>query len=667
MRKIYPILLSVLGLGTQVNAQCPTPTLVTANPSVICAGNTASLNATSLGSSIRWYTVPTCGIPTGTSSSGSDYTVNATSTTTYYAEAFTPAAAGGSMVLNYTGCMQQIVIPPSVTQVTIMAYGAQGGSNAQGVLGGIGGMATGILTVSPGQSLNVYVGGSNGFNGGGIASNTACTSATGGNGGGASDVRVIGTSLNDRVIVAGGGGGAGGNRIAGCGRGSGGGGGGGYYGGGGGAAWPQTSIQVPTGGDQVSGGIGGTSSYATAAPNNNGNPGSLGQGGNGGIELSSNQAGSWTAATGGVGGGTVGAVGIFSGDFSGQSGAGGSSYIGGVLNGTTIAGTQTGNGQVIILGINGGCVSASRTAVTLSVIPSPTLSITGGTSAVCPAVNTTLTASGATSYTWSTSSNSSTIVVNPTVTTTYTLSGSDGICASNTVKTITVSPSLSVIGNPSVCAGNSVVITASGADTYTWSSGPNANTISVTPSVTSVYTVSGTSTLTSCSSQATHTITVFNLPTLNIVGNNTVCAGVSTTLSASGAPTYTWSNGSNTNSIVVAPSTNTVYSVSGSNNCGTSTSSITVVVTNCTGFANQTMNNELIKIYPNPANSIVTINCGGELLYSFELTDLTGRLISKNSELKGSHSFNVSELNNGIYQVKVSTQEGTAVLKLVKE
>lgn len=255
--------------------------------------------------------------------------------------------------LNFTGAMQTWTVPSGVSSVTIDAWGAQGNSNGTGVVGGLGGYATGTLAVTPGQILNVFVGGGatsstiGGFNGGGNAGAVGCTTAFGGGGGGASDVRVGGTALTDRVIVAAGGGGAAGNRVSTCGRGTGGGGGGGYYGGGGGAAWPYTSTVLPTGGTQSAGGAAGTSTW-TSVPNNSGFPGSLGLGGNGGDEVTSNQAGAQTATSGGTGGGLTGTAGTYAGNFTGQSGAGGSSYIGGVTSGSTTAGLRTGAGRVII-------------------------------------------------------------------------------------------------------------------------------------------------------------------------------------------------------------------------------------------------------------------------------------------------------------------------------
>jgi len=304
-------ILTVFGFAVSSNAQCP---------SITCPGNISVNSDSGICGAVVNYTAPI----------GTD-TCNTISQT-----------------FNYTGSMQIYVVPAGVATVTIQADGAQGGSNVIGVVGGLGGTAVGDLAVTPGDTLFVYVGGNNGYNGGGQGGNTLnCANAAGGIGGGASDVRVGGITLNDRVIVGAGGGGAGGDRINGCGRGSGGGGGGGYYGGGGGAGWPSaTGGTLPTGGTQSAGGSGGITTSTAGATN--GMPGALGIGGDGGDEVGSNQGGSGTALPGGTGGGLTGASGQYNVNWTGQSGAGGSSYIAGLTNSSTTSGTRSGNGQVII-------------------------------------------------------------------------------------------------------------------------------------------------------------------------------------------------------------------------------------------------------------------------------------------------------------------------------
>ena len=272
---------------------------------------------------------------------------------------YSPGGPGTPVVtnFNFTGAVQTWVVPAGVTSVTVKTWGAQGNSNALSVVGGLGGYAEGTLAVTPGQTLFINTGGgasttiNGGFNGGGAAGvNSGCATAQGGGGGGASDIRVSANTLAARAIVAGGGGGAGGNRVASCGRGTGGGGGGGYFGGGGGAGWPGVPPggPVPTGGTQAAGGAGGVTTFSPGPTN--GFPGASGIGGAGGTEIGSGQGGSATAESGGVGGGLTGASGNYNptNNWCGQSGAGGSSFIGGVTSGITTPGIRSGNGQVQI-------------------------------------------------------------------------------------------------------------------------------------------------------------------------------------------------------------------------------------------------------------------------------------------------------------------------------
>lgn len=139
-------------------------------------------------------------------------------------------AASGDCSLNstqvtctysYTDGSQTWTVPSRVTSATFDVYGAAGGSASVGQNpGGLGGEATATLTnLSASESIILMVGGqggtiadscnatqagSGGFNGGGSGGGDSCPSA---GGGGASDVRIGGTDLADRVLVAGGGGG----------------------------------------------------------------------------------------------------------------------------------------------------------------------------------------------------------------------------------------------------------------------------------------------------------------------------------------------------------------------------------------------------------------------------------------------------------------------------
>jgi hypothetical protein len=271
----------------------------------------------------------------------------------------------GTTVFNFTGAEQTIVVPPCAVAATITAVGAQGGNAIVGGVGGLGGVAQGDLAVTPGTVLHVFVGGQNGYNGGGPGGQTGNTTGGGlpaglaASGGGASDVRVNGTLLTDRVIVAGGGGGAGDNgdwptcQTAGP---AGDGGAGGALAGLSGTAGVGTPCNCQggggaggQGGTQVAGGGHGGYAGNTACLRSDwmaGIDGSLGQGGSGSLAFHNG-----TGGGGGGGGGYFGggAGGNGSDTTPGGGGGGGSSFVGALTNASTSAALRSGNGNVTIL------------------------------------------------------------------------------------------------------------------------------------------------------------------------------------------------------------------------------------------------------------------------------------------------------------------------------
>lgn len=86
-------------------------------------------------------------------------------------------------------------------------------------------------------------------------------------------------------------------------------------------------------------------------------------------------------------------------------------------------------------------------------------------------------------------------------------------CAPDTiVRTVTVNqtPAISLLGKQSICAKETTTLSVNGANSYSWNTGATSATLALSPTVTTVYTVTGTFTNATC--QSVKVITVSVLP-----------------------------------------------------------------------------------------------------------------------------------------------------------
>lgn len=153
---------------------------------------------------------------------------------------------------------------------------------------------------------------------------------------------------------------------------------------------------------------------------------------------------------------------------------------------------------------------SNNVAVFLNAIPS--LSIISTNTLYCSGKNATLTANGATNYTWNPGAIiSSSVIISPTSNIVYMLSGSTGSCTNNKSYTISVSPNPTVtaLSNRTlICVGESATLTASGAVNYTWNPGAiNSSSANISPTITTTYSVVGTNSV-GCSTTFTISQTV---------------------------------------------------------------------------------------------------------------------------------------------------------------
>lgn len=197
-----------------------------------------------------------------------------------------------------------------------------------------------------------------------------------------------------------------------------------------------------------------------------------------------------------------------------------------------------------------GCVERDTIDVTIN--PLPNVTVTPDTS-FCAGESIRLVASGGTTFRWTPAVGLSDATIpnpiaTPTATTTYTVTVTDGNSCSNTgTVTVTVNPRPVAVVSPdaAICTGDSAALTASGGLTVRWEpivglSNPNSPNTMASPAATTTYSAIVTS-ADGCRDTGSVTVTVNPPPVAVVTPFDTICAGKSTVLSASGGTIFRWS------------------------------------------------------------------------------------------------------------------------------
>ncbi|MCB9230622.1 MAG: hypothetical protein H6581_03120 [Bacteroidia bacterium] len=218
-----------------------------------------------------------------------------------------------------------------------------------------------------------------------------------------------------------------------------------------------------------------------------------------------------------------------------------------------------------------------------------------GNQTACQGDTLTLTASGANSYYWNNGSGSGTSFITiPQASAIVNVIGTTNGCHALAQVKISVFPApvVAASSNQNICEGDTVLISASGASSYSWDNGVGAgSSVSVSPDSTTVYTVTGTTN--GCKASDQVLVTVIPLPNVVGFGGQTICEGDTITLSALGAVSYNWDNGAGGGaSVNVSPASTTVYTVIGTTNGCQASDQVLVTVNpspNVVGFGSQTI------------------------------------------------------------------------------
>ncbi len=341
---------------------------------------------------------------------------------------------------------------------------------------------------------------------------------------------------------------------------------------------------------------------------------------------------------------------------------------------TSVPATTGASGNVSVAATYS-CGTSAPTTLSVTVTPAPVVSIVStDPPVVCSGANFTITPAGGLTYTLNPGGITTTgvFILSAQSNTLYTLTGSDANCNSFNTSTTSIiinpSPTISV-NSGSVCEGQQFTITPTGvgADSYNVTGG----FLSVTPPVgTYTYQVIGNNSANGCSSApVVSNLTVNAVPSVTVASvRSIICKGENEKLTASGAATYSWSNGLTTNTIIVSPTANAQYTVTGTTAQGCSRAkTISLVVAPCTGIESFSSQNGGVSVFPNPSNGSFNLRLTDvSSATTVQVFDATGRLILTRTTTAADNHFDLSEQANGFYYIKVQNTGVQETIKLVK-
>ncbi|MHB8402743.1 MAG: T9SS type B sorting domain-containing protein [Bacteroidia bacterium] len=344
----------------------------------------------------------------------------------------------------------------------------------------------------------------------------------------------------------------------------------------------------------------------------------------------------------------------------------------------TVTSSYTVTGINTAIGIS--CSNTATSTVTVNPLPTLTVSINPISDSICSGNTATLTANGATSYTWNTGATTAMITPSPTLNTTYTVTGTSSFgCTNTTTATISVSqrPIFTYVGIPSfsMCAGGTDTIEVVPTNTaipasYSWTAPANGGLTIITGTMVTVtptgtggggnYTYTVTATNGACTVTRHPQIRVHNPPVLIPTPDTTVCSGNTVILNANpqgptgAGATYTWSPiGIDTVSVAIHPTASAIYTVQATSNRGCISSPYTVTVTvNPVPIVVPSVNNPLCK---GETINLTDSSISGSPTYTWSCSSNGYNSNSANPTIPNS-----TTANNGTYTLTITSGGCTA-------
>ena len=237
---------------------------------------------------------------------------------------------------------------------------------------------------------------------------------------------------------------------------------------------------------------------------------------------------------------------------------------------TPLANPETSTDYSVLLTDENGCTNMEQLTVEVRTLPEINL---GADMAICEGAEITLTASGGGTYLWETiggieSPSLTSQTVSPTELTTYSVAVvGENECSATDEITIKVNanPVADAGVDQSTCVGVEAILTADGGGTYQWSNNLAGAIISVSPEMSTNYTVTVTNE-DGCTDTDEVFVTIAEDFEVMVSPDTFYCLGGNAQLSAEGGAIYTWSPALGLNETTIAnptanPEETTLYEV----------------------------------------------------------------------------------------------------------
>lgn len=340
--------------------------------------------------------------------------------------------------------------------------------------------------------------------------------------------------------------------------------------------------------------------------------------------------------------------------------------------------TTSGDYIVTVTDANG---CTATVAENINVIQNPTPTVNpSGTIKLCDGQSLTLLSSNGIVYSWNNGSSTQDLIVNQTGT--YIVTVYYGVNCSATsspvnvnVFPIPVATISSAPTNPILCSGDSLMLTTNSSEplTYLWNGGATTQSIWADTAGTFIVNVTDTN---ACHSTSSITVSAYTNPVASFTFSNFITTTSFTNTSANSTD-YFWyfgdgnvSNHSNPTHIYSQVGTYTVKLIV-TNPCGTDSVIHTIVVTGVNTL--NAPSSGTFSTYPNPAQDQLTIlfNSAKESVYSIELMDITGRIITQSAITStigdNQYMMNLTSIAKGVYMLSLKTGDSIQKAKIVIE